>query len=352
MHRAAACHAPLRAAVGRACAVGFAGGARLGRARHNGRRRALARSRTPGLGDGCRRSAGPRLGVQRGRGARRQRGCRPRRALEPCAAGPRKRARLLAGGAGVGVFPATFALHERLADVTPEFVNRAHDDALELVFEGGALSLMLAAGFLVWLVACARAAIRSRNDGALAGLMAMALLLLHSLVDYPLRTIALGCVFACCAALQFPAAETPTGATFRWPWRRKRRRRRMSRHKAPHGGHDATHMQHHTQLNATYKHKLHFELGLRCELAVRNTATRGRRILCVITGVRRCGAGWRRTGARGAARERRRARTLVCRTDSAAPREARGAASRCAAFPDLLARVSARPSATPANCAP
>jgi hypothetical protein len=136
-------------------------------------------------------------------------------------------------GAGVGVFPAAFPLHERLADLTPEFVNRAHDDALELVFEGGAVSLMLAAAFFVWLGGCAREAIRRRGvpggELAQAGLMAMALLLLHSLVDYPLRTIALGCVFAYCAALQFPADETPGVAALRWPWRRRRRRSRTRR---------------------------------------------------------------------------------------------------------------------------
>lgn len=136
-------------------------------------------------------------------------------------------------GAGVGVFPAAFPLHERLAELTPEFVNRAHDDALELVFEGGAVSLTLAAAFFLWLGATARATIRRRDvpggELAQAGLMAMALLLLHSLVDYPLRTIALGSVFAYCAALQFPAAETSGVAAFRWPWRRRRRRSRSSR---------------------------------------------------------------------------------------------------------------------------
>jgi len=136
-------------------------------------------------------------------------------------------------GAGVGVFPAVFPLHERLVDLTPEFVNRAHDDALELVFEGGAVSLTLAAAFFVWLGAAAREGIRRRGvsggETARAGLMAMALLLLHSLVDYPLRTIALGCVFAFGAALQFPAGEASGVATFRWPWRRRRRRSRSSR---------------------------------------------------------------------------------------------------------------------------
>ena len=133
-------------------------------------------------------------------------------------------------GAGVGVFPAAFPLHERLPDITAEFVNRAHDDALELLFEGGAPSLALAAAFLVWLALSARRAFRRRDGVALAGLLAMALLLLHSLVDYPLRTIALGAVFAALTALQIPAAEAP-GAPFRWRWRWRRRRRSRRVHR-------------------------------------------------------------------------------------------------------------------------
>ena len=40
-------------------------------------------------------------------------------------------------GAGLGTFPSAFPLHERAADAIPEFVNRAHNDGLETLFEGG-----------------------------------------------------------------------------------------------------------------------------------------------------------------------------------------------------------------------
>jgi O-antigen ligase len=110
-------------------------------------------------------------------------------------------------GAGVGTLPSAYPLHERVADIIPEFVNRAHNDGLETLFEGGAGSLLLLLGFVIWL---GRASYRAlvRQDAvegrqARAGAIAMWLLLGHSLWDYPLRTIALQTLFSFCAALQF-----------------------------------------------------------------------------------------------------------------------------------------------------
>jgi hypothetical protein len=55
----------------------------------------------------------------------------------------------------------------------------------------------------------------------------MWLLLLHSLWDYPLRTIALETLFGLCAALQFaPQPSSPHDPPFRWRrWLRRGRRR-------------------------------------------------------------------------------------------------------------------------------
>jgi O-antigen ligase len=110
-------------------------------------------------------------------------------------------------GAGIGTFPSAYPVHEQPADLIPEFVNRAHNDGLETLFEGGAASLLLLFGFVIWL---SRASYRAfvRQDAvqgrqARAGAIAMWLLLMHSLWDYPLRTIALQTLFSLCAALQF-----------------------------------------------------------------------------------------------------------------------------------------------------
>jgi hypothetical protein len=72
--------------------------------------------------------------------------------------------------------------------------------------------MILAFLFLVWFASATYRAWRSRGtdlDGLLARAASISAILLmaHSLVDYPLRTTALGCVFAFCCALL--AAERP-----------------------------------------------------------------------------------------------------------------------------------------------
>ena len=110
-------------------------------------------------------------------------------------------------GAGLGTFPSVYPLHERAADLVPYLVNRAHNDGLETLFEGGAGSLLLLLGFIAWLgVSTYGAFVREdavKGRQARAGVIAMWLLLIHSLWDYPLRTTALETLFCFCAALQF-----------------------------------------------------------------------------------------------------------------------------------------------------
>ena len=121
-------------------------------------------------------------------------------------------------GAGLGTFPSVYPLHERVADLVPDLVNRAHNDGLETLFEGGAGSLLLLLGFIAWLGASTyRAFVREdavKGRQARAGVIAMWLLLIHSLWDYPLRTIALETLFCFCAALQF-APPPPRSFRFR-----------------------------------------------------------------------------------------------------------------------------------------
>ena len=132
-------------------------------------------------------------------------------------------------GAGLGTFPSVYPLHERAADLVPDFVNRAHDDGLETLFEGGAGSLLLLLGFIAWLGASTyRAFVREdavKGRQARAGVIAMSLLLIHSLWDYPLRTIALETLFCFCAALQF-APPPPRSFRFRRGGHEKPRRSR------------------------------------------------------------------------------------------------------------------------------
>jgi len=107
-------------------------------------------------------------------------------------------------GSGIGTFRRVYALnedHDRLDPTT--YVNHAHNDYLELALETGVPGLVLLVLFLAW---WARAAWRAWSPGhpdpyARAAAVASAAILVHSLVDFPLRTAAISACFAMCLAL-------------------------------------------------------------------------------------------------------------------------------------------------------
>jgi O-antigen ligase len=138
-------------------------------------------------------------------------------------------------GAGVGTFPRVYPLHESAAALIPQLVNRAHDDLLETLFEGGLASLALLLAFLCWFFVVARRALLGNlevaGSQARAGVIAITLLLMHSLWDYPLRTIALETLFALCVGLQFEPPPPSREHSGIWSLRlgRKKRRRRRKR---------------------------------------------------------------------------------------------------------------------------
>lgn len=108
-------------------------------------------------------------------------------------------------GSGIGTFLEGYEMHEPLSAVAPLYLNHAHNDYLEIFLEAGIPGLILA---LVAIAELAALAWRAWRRGGPAGmrsarLAAVALLLpvLHSLVDYPLRTISITCLFALAAAL-------------------------------------------------------------------------------------------------------------------------------------------------------
>lgn len=106
-------------------------------------------------------------------------------------------------GSGIGSFQPVYAMQEQLPAVTDTFMNHAHSDWLELLLETGVPGVALAALFVFWTARRARAIWRAeeRDPFAQAATIAVAAMLLHSLVDYPLRTAALSAVFAACVAL-------------------------------------------------------------------------------------------------------------------------------------------------------
>ena len=116
-------------------------------------------------------------------------------------------------GSGLGTFVPIYKMFETPAALIPYYVNHAHNDWLELWVETGWIGIAVLAAFLAWFaIAAVRvwrrpAGERSVLDSAIAeaGSLAVLLLLVHSALDYPLRTTALTVVFAfCCGLLLSP----------------------------------------------------------------------------------------------------------------------------------------------------
>lgn len=114
-------------------------------------------------------------------------------------------------GTGLGTFVEVYQRAEPASTLGPSYINRAHNDWLEVVLTGGlpALAILLCA--LVWLGwASRRALVEARGSERVlrrTGLIALALCALGSLYDYPLRTPALAIVFI--LALVWIAGNAP-----------------------------------------------------------------------------------------------------------------------------------------------
>ena len=108
-------------------------------------------------------------------------------------------------GSGFGTFDPLFRIHEPLDALSPFYLNHAHNDLLELAITGGAPGLLLLLAAMAWLTAGSVKAFRPRWPRgaevahARLGAVAIALLLVWSLVDYPLRTPFLATVLAIAA---------------------------------------------------------------------------------------------------------------------------------------------------------
>ena len=108
-------------------------------------------------------------------------------------------------GSGMGTFVSSLVAVERLEVVRENMPNRAHNDFLELAVEGGIFGLLLLGAMAGVLVRAALKSLRgSANEGRGLSIFALASLLLlglHSLVDYPFRSMALASLAAACAGL-------------------------------------------------------------------------------------------------------------------------------------------------------
>jgi len=106
-------------------------------------------------------------------------------------------------GSGVGTFKQTYPLYEQLNHVTPTYVVHAHNEYAEIALEAGIPGIVLLALFLAWWGAAVWRVWRTAEAGPFerAASIASGAILVHSLVDFPLRTAAISAAFAMCLAL-------------------------------------------------------------------------------------------------------------------------------------------------------
>ncbi|RWF26362.1 O-antigen ligase family protein [Mesorhizobium sp. M3A.F.Ca.ET.174.01.1.1] len=104
-------------------------------------------------------------------------------------------------GVGFGNFQRAYQMYEKEEMIFSAYVNHAHNEYLEIAFEGGVIAAVLIALYLSLLL-FAFAGIR-RDSFQKAAFLSTAFLLVHSLVDYPLRTAALAMTFAYMNAIIF-----------------------------------------------------------------------------------------------------------------------------------------------------
>jgi hypothetical protein len=105
-------------------------------------------------------------------------------------------------GAGFGTFDPVYRRFEPDELLSTVYLNEAHDEPMQIAIEGGVPGLALLGLFLLWWARSAwrivrwRARASRRRALAIAALTATIVLMLSSLVDYPLRTPLCGALFA------------------------------------------------------------------------------------------------------------------------------------------------------------
>lgn len=108
-------------------------------------------------------------------------------------------------GTGMGSFDAVYRSVEPLDQLEPLFYNHAHNEYLETWLEAGWLGAALILAFLIWygrrLWVVWRAGASRELDLQRAASIALLAMIIHSAVDYPLRTATLAVLFALCAAI-------------------------------------------------------------------------------------------------------------------------------------------------------
>lgn len=117
-------------------------------------------------------------------------------------------------GSGIGSFDAVYRSVEPLEELDGTFFNQAHNEYLETWLEAGWLGIGLILAFLVWYSRRCWTAWKAppsrEGDLQRAASIGIGVLILHSVGDYPLRTVTLAVVFAlCCGLLELARRSDP-----------------------------------------------------------------------------------------------------------------------------------------------
>lgn len=104
-------------------------------------------------------------------------------------------------GIGLGSFREVYPKFEDVNAVTGIYANHAHSDFLEFVMEMGVVGVALIIGWFLWLISAVKSFIK--NDSLTAQFAKMAaialiLIVIHSGVDYPLRTLTISAIAGLC----------------------------------------------------------------------------------------------------------------------------------------------------------
>jgi O-antigen ligase len=139
-------------------------------------------------------------------------------------------------GSGMGTFVPVYAMFEKPADLFAyRYINHAHNDVVEFCLEAGIFAILLMGAFVAWFVRRSAKIWLRASLGvvefdhllARAATLAVALVMAHSFVDYPLRTGALMAIFVfACGLMIVPLTDDE----------RKKEPHRHGAHDAPAAG--------------------------------------------------------------------------------------------------------------------
>jgi O-antigen ligase len=104
-------------------------------------------------------------------------------------------------GSGFGSFDSVFRAYEPLQSLSPEYLNQAHNDLAQILIEGGLAAGLALVAFLGWFVVrgvriWTRKVVSPTDLLRRTGFATVFLILLASLVDYPLRTPSMSALLA------------------------------------------------------------------------------------------------------------------------------------------------------------